>query len=121
MRVTSKDLDDVTDLLTDLLGAAEQNFVNLKLGVTAKVPLDEKHSLLYTKRGSTWGLYIESAEQTQPLHASGRKLRVLASHQLNAMIEALNVEAEKQLKEIQEAIAMVEAILAAFKESHDAS
>lgn len=105
------DLGAVTDRLTEALIDAEVLLANLRLGVSADVPLGA-HVLRFGKQGPDWCfVVVDSSGGETRLAKMSRALRVEAASQLDALFVALLREHANQLTVVQEAAQRVEAFV----------
>ena len=98
------------ETLNDLLAAAEDRLVDLRLGVSANVRLEPDVALVFTKRSAGWGLYVDD----RPLHECSKRIRVLAAGKLDALVDALTEAARERFAAVRQAVAKVEGLLVAF-------
>jgi predicted RNA-binding protein (virulence factor B family) len=99
----SRELHKVTDALTEELAWIEVAFKNLRLGVSAGVPLTEDLQLHFDKEGKTWRLTVKSATGSQHLLNASREARVLAVGKLNTLLDALVEAAIQKAEEVRAA------------------
>jgi hypothetical protein len=80
------------DMLNEALNDAEDVLCATNLGVTAVIPLVDDASLVFTKAGSEWGLFVRFATDefnSIRLCSAGKRFRVVAAGQLDAMLAAM--------------------------------
>lgn len=117
----AKDLHTLTDQLTEELQGVEVAFKDLRLGVSASVPLTEELTLHFEKDGKTWRFTVKSATGSQFLVNASRAARVLAVGKLNALLEVLVEEAIQKADAVRKACEEAKAYhveLRAFVQAH---
>lgn len=117
----ARELHTLTDQLTEELQWVEVAFKDLRLGVSASVPLTEELTLHFEKEGKTWRLTVKSATGSQLLVNASRASRVLAVGKLNALLGALIEEAIQKADTVRAACESAKAYhveLRAFVQAH---
>lgn len=117
----AKELHTLTDQLSEELQRVEVAFKDLRLGVSASVPLTEELTLHFEKEGKTWRFTVKSATGSQPLINASRASRVLAVGKLNALLEVLVEEAIQKADAVRVACEEAKAYhveLQAFVQAH---
>ena len=104
-----ENLNDATERLNSILDRAEEKFQRLNFGVTAFVVLPESGELHFRKMHDKGFILvvIDGGDPVQVKFAS-RKTRVEAAGALDALWEALRLEAERQILIIDEAVTKAE-------------
>ena len=117
----AKKLREQTEILNDLLSAAEDKITALQLGVRAEVVARSGSKEVFfgfAKLKGEWCIYVTSpGEGRVPVLTASVELRSVVAANLETLIVALCQNVEEEHEKIQKAIATCEEILAAFKES----
>lgn len=92
-----------TDRLTEELAQVERALDELKLGVSARVPISNDRHLCFEKEGKIWRLLIRTGDKTLLLINASRGLRLEAVGHLNALVLAMVDESERQVGEVRAA------------------
>lgn len=109
------DIDDQTEALNAHLDAIVQELDDIRIGVRASVPLGEEgYQLVWCKHNRVYGLYVDNGEQIMLVRNVSRELRVLATHQVPALLAALVKAAEERIRNVKEAIAVADEVIGAL-------
>ena len=120
-------LHEATDRLNEVLLDFQEALAGLKLGVSARVTLDERddawhQALTFAKSGGTFKLLIETGYDydpdsisTTPITSASRETRLHAVEELPKLYEALLAEFEAEIKRVNESIDDVAKLAAALR------
>jgi hypothetical protein len=101
------ELAQAADDLNGMIALAEEVLANYKLGVRARVWLDndQKTTLIFGKHKMWWRLLVEDGSGIEPLVNASLEVRLLAVERLPALTEAMLSEAESQVVKVRKATA----------------
>lgn len=104
----SKQLDGWSDTLNQRIKAIEVNLRSAGVRCTAAVELPDGVYLTWTKRSTTWGLWLRytggDADEWDELTAGPRDLRVLALKAVPHLQEALVSRTKKLIAQMQSVV-----------------
>jgi hypothetical protein len=106
--MTKRDeLDEVTDLLTSVLGNAESYFQSRNRGVGGLVMLRDDVAFTWEKQGPRWGLFVNR----EPVRTASREFRMLAAAKLPDLLRQLEMNEGTMLDRLKESLRHAETFL----------
>ena len=108
-------LGQESDVLNAKLAIVETEIINLQLGVGEAVDLPvgfEPWKLAFRKLGDEWGLcVIAEGKSPIPIENASRPFRLAAVDTLKALIDAVILKADEQIKEVRSGIEKLDALI----------
>jgi hypothetical protein len=113
--MTNSLLHKLSDDLNAVLALADEQFVALKMGVRAEVPLEDGSLLVFMKRDAVWGMHVvESGSSPTPWKNTSRMQRILIAGCLDSLLDKMRANAVLETKRVEDAIIAVDRFLDKF-------
>jgi hypothetical protein len=117
-RVVSEQLNKVSDELRETIEQIEDRFAKSGLGVSASVPMSPNQNLWFKKEGSEWKFFVERLPEGSfsPLLHASKLTRVEATRLFGDLLQAMLVEAWRQIEISKKALSRADEFLKGWKD-----